>query len=73
MIYLHVFTVPFALIGLVVFFWVFMPSKAPADKSNRVARLTALWITLTRYEEVFPHMSKFFKQDMFDNIRDVGK
>jgi len=69
---LIVFMLPFALVGLVVFYWVFMPSKKPADESNRINRLTALWITL-KHPEIYAHAYKFFTQDVMDNVRDVEK
>lgn len=62
----------FTLIGmLTVVYWV-RPARAPADSSNRINNIASWWIGLTR-PDVLATSWKFFRQDVLDNIEDVGK
>lgn len=67
-----IFMSPFALIGLLTFFWWFKPAKEPADTSNRIGNISSWWIGLTR-PDVLAKSYKYFQQDIMDNVEDVEK
>jgi len=67
-----IFMAPFALIGLLTFFWWFKAAKEPADTSNRVNNIASWWIGLTR-PDVLGKAYRFFRQDIMDNIEAVEK
>jgi hypothetical protein len=62
------FMLPFALIGLFIIVKVlFMPMKAPADTSNRIAHLRLVWFAITR-PEWFVESAPWLARDEAENI-----
>lgn len=56
---------------LTVFYWC-KSSNKPSDKSNRINRITAWWLGLTR-PEILAASYTFFQQDVMENVNDVQK
>lgn len=59
---------PYSAIGLFFIIKVlFLPMKAPADKSNRIAHLRLVWWSITRPEEFvkqFPWLARDEKENL---------
>lgn len=47
---------PTCAVGLLVFFHVARPQRAPADASNRINKIRLLWFALTRENLLAPHI-----------------
>jgi len=58
------------LLGMVTIFYWCKPSKKPADESNRINRIAAWWIGLTRIEVIAISL-KYFRNDVLENIKKV--
>lgn len=60
---------PYSTIGIFIIIKVlFLPMKAPADTSNRIAHLRLVWWAITRPEE-FTDSFPWLKQDEKENIK----
>lgn len=59
--------IPFALLGLLVFWHIARPQRTPADTSNRINKVRLLWFALTR-EELFVPLFPWLERDERDNM-----
>lgn len=63
---------PTCAVGLLVFFHVARPQRAPADASNRINKLRLLWFALTR-EDQFVSLFPWLARDEMGNVRGEGE
>jgi hypothetical protein len=64
---LFLMTLPVYAVGLLVFWHVARPQKAPADTSNRINKIRAVWFVLTR-EDFLAQVIGWMRADEHDNI-----
>lgn len=64
-------SLPATAIGLLVFWHVARPQKAPADTSNRINKIRAIWFVLTREDLLAPHIP-WLRRDEWDNVSGEG-
>lgn len=63
---------PTCAVGLLVFFHVARPQRAPADASNRINKVRLVWFVLTR-EDLFAGLFPWLTRDELDNVRGEGE
>ena len=62
---------PTCALGLLVIWHIARPQKAPADTSNRINKIRAIWFVLTREDLLAPHIP-WLQRDEWDNVRGEG-
>lgn len=60
-------TLPVYALGLFVLWHIVRPQRRPADRSNRINKVRALWFVLTREDYFAPHYP-WMQRDELENV-----
>ena len=70
--FLTLAALPTCAVGLLVFFHVARPQRAPADASNRINKIRLVWFALTR-EDLFVGVFPWLRRDELANVQREGE